>query len=295
MTYSRRHAERIASETCTRCAKTPAVARPQGMRDLPRQAPCRRPRPARKGQGRGKAVRRPGSRSLPTRRPRPGQAPPSGVARRGALHQLRPQPARGRPLRLRALPRGEARGRSPPLCRSPRRRCLCALLGAGGRRVVALRPARRAGSRARLARTKESRRSQTLCQAQGAGALHGLWRPRGPHGALSRLRPAVQYASARASRCAGRAALLHRDRAGYPGGPRDLRVRGRGCGLPRLRRAATRSGGNPLQHAPPGTHAHGVAAGMPPVRGDAPKPEAQRRAGSRSRSPAPARPTGKRK
>ena len=210
----RRHAELDARGLCTRCAKSPpepGLKLCGTCRDK-RRAADRDRRARARAEGKPYGGRDP--RSLPPRRPRPGQAVPPGVARRGALLQLRPQPSRGRPLRLRALPRGEARGRSPALCRSPRSRCLCALLGAGGRRVVALRPARRAGSRARLPRTQESRRSQTLCQAPGAGALHGLWRPRGRRGALSRLRPAVQYASARVSRCAGRAALLHRDRAG---------------------------------------------------------------------------------
>ena len=93
-------------------------------------------------------------------------------------------------------------------------------------------------------------------------------------------RPAVQYPRACVSRCAGRAALLQRDRAGDPGGSRHLRDRGRSRCLPRLRGAAPRPGGNPLQRAAPRAHAHGLAAGMPPGEsGRARRPDAQRRAG----------------
>ena len=134
----------------------------QNVRELRREAPRRRPRPSRKSPNRRQALRRPGSRSLPPRRPRRRQAPPPGAARRGPMHRLRPQSSRGRPYRLRALPRGEARDRSPALRRAQGRRCLRALRRAGDRRLFALLPARRAGGRTVLARAQEHRWQEAL-------------------------------------------------------------------------------------------------------------------------------------
>ena len=234
----RQHAERRASGLCTRCGKAPPEPGLKMCSDCgeKRRAADRARRARARAEGKQYGGRDP---DLCRRADRAGDRRRRRARRDAGLCSTcgRNPPEDGRSV---CEPCREAR-RAIDRRRYAARRAAGAcvpLRRAGGRRVIALCPARRAGSGTRLARAQESPRPQTLCQAQGAGALHGLRRPSCRRCTLPRLRPAVQYPRACVSRCAGRAALLQRDRAGDPGGSRHLRDRGRSRCLPRLRGAA---------------------------------------------------------
>ena len=125
------------------------------------------------------------------------------------MYVLRPPPAGGEPLRLRAVPRGTLRTRPPALCRAARRRPLRTLQPAHGRGSVALRPLPCAGEGARLSRAGKHRRKKNATQDDARGAR--VWIVESPPGA----RPAVRAAHivptpARQSdtwRCSGRRRL----------------------------------------------------------------------------------------
>ena len=120
-----------------------ARVRPEGLRELRGEAARRRQGPPRQGASPGRGLRRPRSGQVPPRRPSRRQAPPPRATRCGPLLEMRPQPTRGRPFGLRALPRSDARARSPTLCRAQGRRRLRVLRRAGDRWLVASRPAHR--------------------------------------------------------------------------------------------------------------------------------------------------------
>ena len=130
---------------------------PRLVRALPGQETRRRPRPLRRGQGGGETLwrRQPGHQAPGG--PRQAQAPQEGVARGGALRQLR-QAAGGRGRRLLRVLQGEAPGAgAPQVCRAPRRRPLHQVRHARLRRHDLLRPLRRPPLRAAVARSAEAR------------------------------------------------------------------------------------------------------------------------------------------
>ena len=200
--------------------KVATRARPQAVRELRREAPRRRQGPPR--QSPGQALRRARSGQVPPRQLRRRQATPPGAARSGAVHGLRPQPARGEPYRLRDLPRGAAGSRTRSLRGAQGCRCLRALRRAGCRRHVPLRPTRRAGGGTGLARAKERRQEEAIRPAARPRRLRGLRCPLSQRRALSRLRGAFQHPRPRLARRAAGAAVLHRDGAGDGDRPRHL-------------------------------------------------------------------------
>ena len=183
-----RHAARIASGRCTRCGRfppEPGLKVCSGCAEKRRAADrARRARARAEGKQYGGRDPERCRRSRPRRR----QAAAERVEGGGTMHILRPPPAGGEPLRLRAMPRGASRTRPPALWRAPRRRPLRTLHAAHGRGPVALRPLPRAGEGARLSRARERRRQETLRKTARAG--RNVWIVESPPVA----RPAVSAA-----------------------------------------------------------------------------------------------------
>ena len=161
---AQRHAERSASGICTRCGRVPPEPglKVCGGCAEKRRAAEKARRDRARSQGKLYRGRDPERCRRADRAGR--QAAAEGTARRRTVHVMRPPAARRQPLRLRAMPQGQARTRPPALWRSPRRRLLRTLQAANRRRPVALRPVPRAGEGTRLPRAGERRQQETICR-----------------------------------------------------------------------------------------------------------------------------------
>ena len=262
----RRHVERIASGVCTRCGKAQPEPGLKMCRDCgdKRRAADRARRARARAEGKPYRGRDPIFAAVPTA---PGTGGAGGRGATRALLKLRPQPSRERPIRLRAVPRGTARHRPPALCLAALPVPVCAALNrpSAGHRAAPGTP------RWKPSASRPSARKPPIANGMPGAGRKGVARIAASTRqarALSRLRAAVQYPRACVSQCAGRAALLHRDRAGYRGGSRHLRTEAKsrpaspspGCAPTRWTSAPTcpswRSPSPPCRRNAPGERGH---------------------------------------
>ena len=117
---------------------------------------------------------------------------------------------------------------------------------------------------ARQARSGEEERSRqtALRRAAGPGEMHRLRRVRAGRGAVRALCEAVLVALRTRPRDSGVATAIHRDRARHRGGLRDLRQRGRGRDVPRVREAVPGSGRGAERYLADGDHDRLVTPGV---------------------------------